>query len=83
MSLEAATRDARRAPVTLAWETNAVTSALFGGRLKGPASQAPLPSRELLSASDSQVPEVAVLRERTGRLSKAPIQLNSKTYKQS
>ena len=62
VSLESATKDSRRAPFVLPWETNAVTAALFGGKLKRPALQVPLPSRELLAASDSHVPEVSVLK---------------------
>ena len=62
VSFKSATNDSRRAPFVLPWETNAVTTALFGGKLKRPALQVPLPSRELLAASGSQILEVSVLK---------------------
>ena len=53
-------RDSRKARFALTWEAS---NLIFGNKLKRPALQVPLPSRELLYAADSRVPEeVSVLR---------------------
>ena len=56
-------RDSRKAPFALPREASNAAALIFGNKLKRPALQVPLPSRELLYAADSRVPEeVSVLR---------------------